>query len=384
MAEVTGIWWQPFRVPLRRPLLTAHGSIPAREGLVIGIRTQADEGIGEIAPLPSFAGGTATECAAALPALAAALVGRDARDCWTWSPALDDAASPGSRAALGCGIETAIAALLSRESGLPLWCWLGSVAGLATDATTASIPVNALVDASDPAAAAGEALAAVAVGHETVKVKVGADAAADEERLAAVRQAAGGDVAIRIDANGAWGVEEAIARLTRYERYGVQLVEQPTSAARPDAIEALARVRSNTAIQVAADEACTGPAAARTLVEAGAVDALVVKPMMVGLRNAVEILAIGDRAGVPAIVTTSFETGIGTAVAIHLAGAMPKPRLACGLSTLGALAFDVAVAVPAVVGGVIVASEQPGLGVAIDDAALHRAATGPRQTVGTP
>jgi len=383
MPRITGVWWQPFRIPLRRRLLTAHGAVEAREGLLLGIRTADREGLGEISPLPSYAGGDVRECAARLPAIADALLGNEPADCWTSSVRSTTPATPGSQAALDCGVETALADLLAQDAGQPLWRWLARGAGLAEPVGNPPVPVNALIDATEPQAAANEAAAAIASGFRTLKVKVGRDAQADHERVAAVREAAGPGVSLRVDANGAWTVAEALARLAGYARLGVTLVEQPTSASRPDAIDALVRVRQGTTLQVAADESCSSPAVARRLIDEGAVGAMVVKPMMVGLRNAIEVVAIGSRAAIPTIVTTSFEAGVGTAAAIHVAATLPVPRLACGLSTLAALAFDIAEGVPAIERGAISTPRDPGLGVRLNCHRLERAATGPRQAAGS-
>ena len=75
--------------------------------------------------------------------------------------------------------------------------------------------------------AAGEALAATRAGYEALKLKVGLGD--DAGRLAAVRAAAGPDVAIRLDANGAWTVEQAVASLAALEPAGIELCEEPVS-----------------------------------------------------------------------------------------------------------------------------------------------------------
>jgi len=78
------------------------------------------------------------------------------------------------------------------------------------------IPVNALVPAVGPDRASELAAEAAAAGIATVKVKVGGgDPAADVDRVAAVRAALGPSGRIRLDANGAWDVETAVAMSAR-------------------------------------------------------------------------------------------------------------------------------------------------------------------------
>jgi len=199
-----------YALPLRRPLVTAVGTHTAREGYVVRLR-QADgtTGFGEAAPLP----GRGTEPLDAVPAalrrlsaaLAALLDGAESvlpqvpeelrRLAGRLAAAVPDA--PAARAAL----DLALADLAARRAGLPLACWWRSNA-------RREVPVNAVVGAEAPGEAARQALEAVGRGFRTLKLKVGSGGRADRLRLAAVREAVGVEVALRIDANGGRLVEQ--------------------------------------------------------------------------------------------------------------------------------------------------------------------------------
>ena len=60
-----------------------------------------------------------------------------------------------------------------------------------------------------------------------MKVKVGR--AGDVELVAAVREAVGPDVAIRVDANGAWDVDTVAPMIARLARFDLEFVEQPVA-----------------------------------------------------------------------------------------------------------------------------------------------------------
>ena len=114
---------------------------------------------------------------------------------------------------------------------LALWDRAGRRAGrpvahlLAAGAAT-HVPVNATVGAEDRAARGAQAAAAAAAGFGCVKVKVGIGD--DAGRVAAVRAAAGPDVAIRVDANGAWAdADEALAHLRALAPAGIEYAEEP-------------------------------------------------------------------------------------------------------------------------------------------------------------
>ena len=97
------------------------------------------------------------------------------------------------------------------------------------------MPVNALVN--------GPGFDADALrGFPAVKVKVGSPG--DVELVAEVRDAIGPQVALRVDANGAWDVDTAIDTIKRLARYDLEFVEQPVAS-----LDDLARVRRRSTYQ---------------------------------------------------------------------------------------------------------------------------------------
>jgi hypothetical protein len=126
----------------------------------------------------------------------------------------------------------------------------------------------------------------------------------------AVREAIGPDVHLRLDVNGAWDPPTAEERLEAVERFRLEYVEQPLAG---DDAEALAELRRRVRVPIAADESVTSIKAARELLDAEAVDVLVVKPARVGgLVVGAEIAALAAERGVPVVVSTLFETGWGS------------------------------------------------------------------------
>ncbi len=188
--------------------------------------------------------------------------------------------------------------------------------------------------------------------------------------MAAVREALGPDIRLRIDANEAWGVEQAIRAVRELEEYGLEMVEQPVAAGD---LPGLARVRAAVDVPIAADEDVTNVEAAERVLEAGAADVLVVKPMVVGgLRPARRIVEMAAAAGASVVVTTTIDAGIGTADALHLAATMPPGGPACGLAT-GSLLDAYLRTRPLVARcGRMGLPDGPGLGVELDEGQLAR------------
>src|SRR6195952_3310457 len=101
------------------------------------------------------------------------------------------------------------------------------------DPVRSVVPVNVTVPACDPSRAAE--IVRASQGCRTAKVKVaepGQVSGEDEARLEAVRDAIGRDGLVRIDANGAWSLDEALSRVPVLDRAagGLEYVEQPCSS----------------------------------------------------------------------------------------------------------------------------------------------------------
>jgi L-Ala-D/L-Glu epimerase len=330
--KISAVRYRRYRVPFRKPFITAHGIERVREGLLLRLETDAGtHGFGEAAPLPSFGAGTANDAENRLRRLIPSLSGLPFADL----PALLDAIPrdvPGA-AALRFGLDSAALDAEARARHVPL-------ASLLCPEHAFVVPVNATVShtATDDAVAA--AREAVRQGFSTVKLKVGVSGDDDGElgRVAAVRAEIGPAVALRLDANGGWTPERAVRLLRRFEPYDIEYIEQPMAVS---SIEGLAEVRRAVDVPVAADEAATSLAAVEEIIERQAADVIVVKPALVGgLRVARDLIELAAEAGIRAVVTTTLETGVATAAALHLATTLPQPIPACGLATTGLLESD--------------------------------------------
>ena len=187
-----------------------------------------------------------------------------------------------------------------------------------------SVPVNALVD--------GPFLVQDVRGYPAVKVKV--RDAAGVALVRAVRDAVGPGVGVRVDANGAWDVDTAVAMITTLAAFDLEYVEQPCAT-----LEELAAVRRRVDVALAADECIRSLDDARDLRALDAADVIVLKQQPLGGVRAA--LAVAETAGVPAVVSSMMETSVGIAAGVALAAALPELPYACGLATLGALPGDV-------------------------------------------
>ena len=197
-----------------------------------------------------------------------------------------------------------------------------------------SVPVNCTVPAVGPQRAA-EIVAAS--GCATAKVKVaerGQSLADDLDRVAAVRSALGPSGRIRVDANGAWSVDEAVTALRSLARFSLEYAEQPCAS-----VEELGQVRRRAAVPVAADESIRRAADPYRVRDLDAADVAVLKVQPLGGVRA--CLEIAERIGLPVVVSSALETSVGIAAGVALAAALPELPYACGLATVSMFTADV-------------------------------------------
>ncbi len=200
-----------------------------------------------------------------------------------------------------------------------------------------SIPVNVTVPAVDGETA--HRIVTASGGCRTAKVKVaepGQSERDEVERLEAVRDALGPGGAIRVDANGGWDVDTAIARLRVLDRAagGLEYAEQPVAD-----VPGLAAVRRATHVPVAADESIRRAEDPFAVVRAEAADIVVLKVQPLGGVRA--CLDLAAEVGLPVVVSSALETSVGLAAGIALAAALPDLPYACGLATAQLLTADV-------------------------------------------
>ena len=196
------------------------------------------------------------------------------------------------------------------------------------------IPVNVTVPPVD-ARRARKLVEASACRTAKVKVaEAGQDFTDDLARVAAVREALGDSGFLRIDVNGAWGVDEAEACLRRLEEYNLQYVEQPCAT-----LAELAELRQRTPTPIAADESIRAGASPEQIVASEGVDMLVMKVQPMG--GVAAMLDWASRTGLAVIPSSALETSVGLAAGLAAAAALPELPYACGLATASLLAGDV-------------------------------------------
>ena len=220
--------------------------------------------------------------------------------------------------------------------------WLASAIesayGTRPPARRSRIPVNATVPAVGPAEVA--AVLARFPGATTAKVKVaepGQTLAQDVARVNAVRAAI---PTVRVDANGGWTPDEAVAAAAALTADGaLEYLEQPCRT-----VAELAEVRRRVDVPIAADESIRKASDPLAVVRAGAADVAVLKVAPLGGIRA--LLDIAAHIDIPVVISSALDSAVGIGAGLAAAAALPRLEHACGLGTGGLFVSDVADLVP--------------------------------------
>lgn len=333
-------------------------------GVVVRVRVDEGlEGIGDTEPFSGYSSAGRDETADAIEnILAPALLGADPRQARRARITMDEAA-PGLFEAKSA-LDIALADIHARALGVPLYELLGG-------AVRDEIFFNAWIGANSPEIAAAEARGFSERGWISCKVKAVGDIEADSARVLAVREAVGGAMDIRIDANEAYGrVADAIAFAREVESAAPVLFEQPVP--RGD-LKGLAEVRRSIGFPVMADECVYGHESLLDIIRAGAADIIKVKVMKQGgLIATREMVATAEAAGMRVVIGHGFALTASTLAEVHVAAT--SPAFLSAIESVGPEKMVDDVVTPAIdiSSGRIPLPMKPGLGVSLDEEKLER------------
>ena len=152
------------------------------------------------------------------------------------------------------------------------------------------------------------------LGFNVLKLKVGSISFSEELKMVRwIRSEFGaGDLEIRLDANGAWTVDEAREKMEQFARSGIHSIEQPIA---PGQLNELAQLCRDSAIPVALDEELIGitdPAERGALMEKVKPAYVILKPgLLGGFSVAAHWIAEAEVYGAGWWITSALESNIG-------------------------------------------------------------------------
>ena len=314
--KITQIEAIPVEVPLKPGMMTktAHGEHITSSYVILKVHT--DEGIiglGEATVAPRWSGETSRGCVAIIEELIEpALIGTDplaiTRVCEKMEVVVK--LNPFAKSA----VEMALWDILGKVRDRPLYELLG---GKVRDIIPIKMVVGAFV-VKDALLLAGRFLDE---GFKCLKVKVGLDVKGDIERVRAVRDLAGPDIRIGVDANCGWNVADAVKALREMESLDILFAEQPVGREDP---ALMAEGKQATSIPGMVGESGFTPSEALTVVRENAADVISLYPGKNGaIYTSRRIVQIAKSAGIVCHMGSNLELGIATAAMAHLAAAEP-------------------------------------------------------------
>lgn len=355
----------PIRLPLKEPFVIAYATYPDVLSVLVRIRTiDGAEGWGEATPDPFVTGDSWHATAALLRhELAPLLIGHDARDRAAAMDLLDRyiERAPSAKAAL----DIAVHDLVARAAGIPLWVLLGG-------RSKPHLSISRVVSLDEPSIMAAKAQQHVAAGFSVVKLKVGDRTRPDRDvaRVAAVRDAIGPEIEIKVDVNQGWetpGV--AIPAIRAMLVSNPCYIEQPVAAWN---MEGLAETRRQTGATIMIDEGCHGPRDMQRVVALRAADLVNIKLMKTGgIGAAIQTNTIAETAGIRAQIGTMVESSIASAAGLHTALALANVETVEMGGPL-MLAEDIGDLGAGYVGSQVSVPDGPGLGILPREADIRR------------
>jgi L-Ala-D/L-Glu epimerase len=348
-----------LNIPFKHPVKVAIGEKVGASNILIKIITDNDlVGWGESSPSPYITGDSQESNYVTAQQLALLIKDKDPLAIEDRMREINSftVGEPSIRSAF----DMALYDLLGKAAGLPLYKLLGgSQREMRTDLT---IGIQDTVEQT-----VNRAVEILEMGFDAIKLKTGRSGLADVAHVQAVRERVGPDIQIKIDSNQGWDYPTAVVNIQAMEQLNLQYAEQPL--AHWD-IENLSRLRKKVSLPICADESVFDDKDALKLITAGAVDYLNIKlGKSGGIHTALKINAIAEAAGCKCMIGCFAESRLGLSAAAHLAMARPNITFLDLDSAyyfkedpvIGGMTYDENV------GGRIVISDAPGLGVEIKE-----------------
>jgi muconate cycloisomerase len=349
-------------VPLREPVRGVHGVTVVQRSVLARVSTDEGlEGWGNVDPTTGYSEMSAAEIHDTVRRLGPALTGADPFQVRR-ALAIMDAAAPGRYEAIAA-VEMALLDLEARALGVPVHSLLG---GRVKDTVT----FNAWIGTVPPEQAAREAAAWLQRGFRSAKIKISGAGPEGIARVAAVREAVGDRMALRVDFNESLRAAEAPPFIRQLEPYALTLVEQPVPRAE---IAGLAEIRRSIGIPLMADESVTGPASLIEIIRREAADLVKVKVMKQGgLLRTLAMVECAAAAGLRVVIGHGFGLTLSTLAESTVAAV--SEAIIDGCEAVGPLkmAADVVAEPVRLDAGALRLGDQPGLGAIVDPDLLKR------------
>lgn len=323
-----------YSLPLQNPLRLSQSTLEFRRGIILKFHTNDGYmALGEIAPLPGFSRETFEEASSQAHKLAVFMVGKSCEEayhvCFPNKPLYPS---------VDFGFRSALQWLFAQKSGL-------SVHRFLNEGAPESITVCRLLDDSSCSA---DPLTNYKMlqGCTVIKIKVGRRPISEEVNyVRKILDLLPHSVKVRLDANRAWSLDEALAFCMSIPTDRIEFLEEPTVD-----FHNIPLIQNKTGLACAVDE--TLQDLSHNVLSASIDHVKSHSPDLYGTVEQAQyhvwkpsLCLPLPLVGVPwttsTIISGAFESGVGTAIQLHYAAAFMKASYAAGVDTYSRLRKDV-------------------------------------------
>lgn len=333
-----------YSLPFKHPLRFKEVTLRIREGLLVQLESECGVAAwGEVAPLPGFSDESLDS---AIDQLRRLLPETSSKPIPDEVARLDGAferwlGAQSLYPSVRHGIETAILALIANAAGK-------SMARLLAGEPPATFRINGFI--SGTATEVTElARRMQRDGYRAVKLKVGqVSVGEDIDRTKNVYRELDTRCHLRLDANGAWSIDQAREFFEGIRDFKIEYIEDPV-----DTLDGIRQLLSESAPPIALDEFLCSlqPDDLTTL---GGITAIILKPTLLGgLERSAQFAREARKLKIKSVVSSSFESSLGIAALGPLVTAYGTPGVPVGLDTVGWFDADILATPIAVQGGVM-------------------------------
>ncbi|HFD14171.1 MAG TPA: dipeptide epimerase [Epsilonproteobacteria bacterium] len=310
--KITSIRTQILKASLKTPFITSLRRVDALEDLVVIIECDdGTVGYGEGAPTPQITGETMGSMVATVEYIKPHLIGREIEDFDALIKLVHTLIVKNTTAK--SALEIALYDLKAKASKLPIYRMLGGTqTKFSTDITISMGEIDKMIS---------DCHNAVALGYDTLKIKIGDNPSKDVERVTAIHKALDRNIKLRLDANQGWTAKESVSLLHALEKQDIiaEFIEQPVAA---DDIEGLKYIKERVQTPLLADESIFSLKDARQLLEMQAIDYVNIKlAKTAGITQALELADLSKSFGVKCMIGCMLEGPISVAAGVHVASA---------------------------------------------------------------
>jgi L-alanine-DL-glutamate epimerase-like enolase superfamily enzyme len=349
-----------FSIPME-PFTIATGTMDYAQNVFIRVHTSAGfYGVGECSAFPGIVGEIQDTCLVMAREFAKLWIGQEALDIPGRLQQLHSFSA--GNTTIKSAFDMALYDIAAKNAGLPLYQFLGGEKRVVESDITIGI--------ASPDVMAKKAIAFKQSGANVLKVKLGKNAVEDVERIKQIREAIGGELKIRIDANQGWSFEDAVYALQALDNFNIEFCEQPMRTWYDDRLPELMKLSP---VKIMADESVYNHHDARKQINSGSCHYINIKMAKSGgIYEAQQIHDLAASKGIACMMGGMLESRIALSSKLHFVYASPNVKFydmdTCMLGHLedpciGGVTYD---------GYKLNIANAPGIGADADEAFLEK------------